>query len=129
MDSAAPRPDSLHIYVPNPDPPIARVRRRADTVFIGARTAVFVDGWFWHGCPVHATWPVANRDWWRTKLESNRRRNLNTTQTLSTAGWAIMRFWEHDSRSESAMQIEAIVRARVGNKSSPITSTPNHRIQ
>jgi DNA mismatch endonuclease (patch repair protein) len=26
---------------------------RPDLTFVGARLAVFVDGCFWHGCPVH----------------------------------------------------------------------------
>src|SRR5690242_1595504 len=35
--------------------PIASLRRTADLVFPRQRVAVFVDGCFWHGCPVHHT--------------------------------------------------------------------------
>ncbi|MBP7571520.1 MAG: very short patch repair endonuclease, partial [Acidobacteria bacterium] len=38
--------------------------------FVSARVAVFVDGCFWHGCPQHVTWPKANADWWRAKIEA-----------------------------------------------------------
>src|ERR1035437_1427304 len=31
---------------------------RPDFVFLKSRTAIFVDGCFWHGCPKHATWPT-----------------------------------------------------------------------
>src|SRR5687768_9395055 len=47
-------------------------RRRADLVFSTARVAVFVDGCFWHSCPLHATLPKANAAWWTAKLAANR---------------------------------------------------------
>ena len=33
--------------------PVPTLRRTADVVFGPSRVAVFVDGCFWHGCPVH----------------------------------------------------------------------------
>jgi DNA mismatch endonuclease (patch repair protein) len=47
------------------DMPIVGARRRADIVFTKAKIAVFVDGCFWHGCPLHGTWPKTNTEWWR----------------------------------------------------------------
>ncbi|MBP7483481.1 MAG: hypothetical protein KA788_13170, partial [Lacunisphaera sp.] len=38
---------------------------RPDFVFLKLRTAVFVDGCFWHGCPKHATQPKTNARFWR----------------------------------------------------------------
>src|SRR4051794_5078339 len=40
-----------------PDPTI---RCRADIVFPKSKVAVFVDGCFWHACPLHGTQPVTN---------------------------------------------------------------------
>src|SRR5512132_850639 len=54
--------------------PEPTIRRTADLVFTRARVAVFIDGCFWHGCPEHASWPKANADWWRAKIEANQRR-------------------------------------------------------
>ncbi len=34
-------------------PPLPGLRRTADVVFTRARLAVFIDGCFWHGCPLH----------------------------------------------------------------------------
>src|SRR4051794_39660164 len=31
-------------------------RLTADLVFRSARVVVFVDGCFWHGCPIHSRW-------------------------------------------------------------------------
>jgi DNA mismatch endonuclease (patch repair protein) len=68
---------------------------RPDFVFRRERIAVFVDGCFWHCCPKHSNLPVNNRDFWRPKLESNRRRDKLVTAALRKAGWRVVRLWEH----------------------------------
>ena len=40
--------------------PLQNLRRSADVVFRRARVAVFVDGCFWHSCPIHGSIPKAN---------------------------------------------------------------------
>lgn len=87
-------------------------RRRADLAFIAQRVAVFVDGCFWHGCPVHGTWPKANAAWWREKIEANIRRDRHTDDALTKAGWKVLRFWEHDDPAAAARRVERVVRAR-----------------
>ncbi len=63
---------------------------------IGPRVAIFVDGCFWHGCPKHGTWPLRNGAFWREKIEANRRRDRETDSFLRSAGWKVVRIWEHD---------------------------------
>lgn len=41
-----------------------RLPGRPDLTFVGARVVVFVDGCFWHGCPIHATRPATNTEFW-----------------------------------------------------------------
>jgi DNA mismatch endonuclease (patch repair protein) len=84
------------------DWPLPETRRRADLAFIRARVVVFVDGCFWHGCPVHGTWPKANANWWRTKILTNVRRDRDTDDRLRTMGWRVLRFWEHDPIDRAA---------------------------
>lgn len=90
--------------------PIRGVRRRADIVFRKARVAVYVDGCFWHCCPVHGTWPKANADWWREKLEANKARDADTDRKLRDVGWTPIRVWEHEDPQEAADRIEELVR-------------------
>jgi DNA mismatch endonuclease (patch repair protein) len=71
-------------------------RRRADIVFPRKRVAVFVDGCFWHSCPIHATAAKANADWWRDKLAQNRKRDRQMNDALAAAGWTVVRVWEHE---------------------------------
>jgi DNA mismatch endonuclease, patch repair protein len=86
------------------------LRVRVDIVFGPARVAVFVDGCFWHRCPLHATTPKANRDWWMEKLEVNVARDRRNDEELRARGWNVMRVWEHEDPAEAADRISRAVR-------------------
>ena len=92
--------------------PLPGMRSRADIVFGPSRVAVFVDGCFWHGCPEHMTWPKANADWWRTKIEANRERDRQTDERLVSAGWLPIRVWQHDDLGKRAREIARVVNRR-----------------
>ena len=101
--------------------PIAGMRRRADVVFRRARVAVYVDGCFWHACPLHGTKPKANGEWWAAKLQANRCRDAQTDDALAAAGWASVRVWEHDEPTEAAHWIGSLVRDRHSRLADPRT--------
>ncbi|WP_239154278.1 very short patch repair endonuclease [Amycolatopsis sp. FDAARGOS 1241] len=92
--------------------PVKGVRREADLVFGPARVAVFVDGCFWHGCPDHASWPKNNADFWRTKIETNRRRDADTDTRLADEGWLSVRIWEHETVADAAARVIKAVNER-----------------
>lgn len=81
-------------------------------MFGPARVAVYVDGCFWHGCPVHATWPRSNEAYWREKIYTNRLRDRDTDERLRAAGWEVVRVWEHEDMASAAERLEKIVRER-----------------
>ena len=89
-------------------------RRRADILFTKARIAVFVDGCFWHVCPIHATQPISNAEWWRSKLARNVLRDRETDDHLAAQGWTVLRFWEHEDMRSAAVQVAAVWGARRG---------------
>jgi DNA mismatch endonuclease, patch repair protein len=97
--------------------PMAR-RRRADLAFTRLKIAVFIDGCFWHSCPLHGTSPGRNSDYWLPKLSRNKARDAETTQMLTEAGWLVLRYWEHEPSSSVADSIETIVRRTRGMSSS-----------
>jgi DNA mismatch endonuclease (patch repair protein) len=85
-------------------------RRTADVVFPAARVAVFLDGCFWHGCPLHGTSPKNNAAWWRAKIDANIVRDRDTDARLMALSWTVVRIWEHEDFAEASDRIEAIVR-------------------
>lgn len=91
--------------------PVPGLRRRADIVFTRAHVAVFIDGCFWHGCPIHGTSPKRNGDYWGPKLAANVERDRDTDQQLEAAGWQVLRFWEHEGPEVTASRIESAVRS------------------
>lgn len=94
--------------------PLPAVRRTADLVFTRAKVAVFLDGCFWHGCPVHHTKSATNAAYWADKVDKNRARDHETDAMLKAAGWTAVRIWEHEDLREAALKIESVVRARRG---------------
>lgn len=92
--------------------PLPGLRRSADVAFPRRRVAVFVDGCFWHGCPVHGTWPKQNAEWWRAKIEANQRRDADTDRRLAEAGWLVIRVWQHEDAEAIAREIAVAVSAR-----------------
>nr|BFD84621.1 hypothetical protein StreXyl84_40220 [Streptomyces sp. Xyl84] len=104
----------LRYRVEYPVPGMAR--RRIDVAFTRAKVAVLIDGCFWHGCPEHATQPKANAEWWRTKLDRNMARDRETTEHLASAGWTVLRFWEHEDPEEVAARVRAAVERRLAER-------------
>lgn len=86
--------------------PVKGLRRRADLVFPRRRVAVYVDGCFWHSCPVHATKPRNNAQWWADKLAGNVARDRDTDERLAAEGWTVVRVWEHEAVVEAADRVE-----------------------
>lgn len=92
--------------------PIKELNRKADIVFRSAKIAVFVDGCFWHGCPIHGTQAKANAEFWKNKIEQNQRRDWDTNLQLKKAGWRVIRVWEHENPEKISNKIHRIVRQR-----------------
>lgn len=89
--------------------PIRGQRRRADLVFPRRRVAVYVDGCFWHRCPIHATDPKNNADWWAEKLAGNVARDRATDAALTAAGWQVVRIWEHEDPVCAADRVQTVL--------------------
>jgi DNA mismatch endonuclease, patch repair protein len=91
--------------------PLPNLRCEADVLFPRRKIAVFVDGCFWHGCPLHATRPVLHGEWWGRKLDRTIERDRTNGAVLAAAGWKVLRFWEHQSIDEMARRTEKLVRS------------------
>jgi len=85
--------------------PVPTLSRTADLVFSRARVAVFVDGCYWHGCPLHFRVPATNSSYWQAKIEGNRVRDVSTDRVLAENGWTVIRIWEHDPLAEATERV------------------------
>lgn len=96
-------------------------RVRPDIVFTRARVAVFVDGCYWHSCPMHATRPKRNAEFWAAKLDGTVTRDHATNAALNAAGWTVVRVWEHVATSTAADRVrDVVIDNRSGEPSSNI---------
>lgn len=66
-----------------------------DIFFPAQKLAVFVDGCFWHACPKCSSLPKIRSDFWKLKLEKNRKRDRKNTRLLRNLGFSVIRVWEH----------------------------------
>jgi DNA mismatch endonuclease (patch repair protein) len=75
---------------------------RPDFFFPSQKLVLFVDGCFWHSCPVCNRRVPSNReDFWRQKLDQNRRRDNRQHRQLRRQGYHVMRIWEHELKKPS----------------------------
>jgi DNA mismatch endonuclease (patch repair protein) len=93
------------------------VMGRPDIVFAARQVAVFVDGCFWHGCPLHSVKPKTNVSFWQNKLKRNIERDINVTARLNTEGWTIIRIWEHEIKDHLDSAVLRVVSVVTSSKS------------
>ncbi len=69
---------------------------KPDFVFQKQRVAMFVDGCFWHLCPIHSNMPKNNSEFWKQKLQGNKNRDGYVSKMLKRDQWLVIRVWEHE---------------------------------
>lgn len=74
-----------------------------DIVLPRYRTAVFVNGCFWHGhegCKEFVV-PKTNRGFWEEKIARNRERDQEAWRRLEAEGWHVVTVWECELKKEA----------------------------
>lgn len=82
---------------------------RPDIAFTKLRVAVFLDGCFWHCCPLHGQVPATNASYWSEKLRSNFERDRLQDRLLGEAGWRVVRIWEHEGAESAAAAVATVL--------------------
>lgn len=70
------------------------VKGHPDFVFPSKKTAIFVDGCFWHGHDCRNTRPKDNAEYWDRKRERNIQHDKEITELFMNRGWTVIRIWE-----------------------------------
>jgi DNA mismatch endonuclease (patch repair protein) len=74
---------------------------KPDIVFPKKKIAIFIDGCFWHKCPICFVKPKTRTEFWMKKIESNVKRDKIVKETLEKEGWIVLRFWEHEVKKST----------------------------
>lgn len=75
-----------------------------DILLLNSRVVIFIDGCFWHKCPVHFVQPKTRVEFWRSKIEGNVKRAREVTKTLKKKGFRVVRIWEHEFETQRYKQ-------------------------
>ena len=92
---------------------VKSVPGKPDIVMRKYRTAIFVNGCFWHGhegCKMFVL-PKTNTEFWQAKIEQNRTRDTRIYDELMLAGWQVIVLWQcnlNKQELETTMQSVAV---------------------
>lgn len=84
----------------------SRLPGHPDIVLRKYRTVIFVNGCFWHGhdnCKYYRL-PKTNVDFWRKKVERNKKRDVEEQRQLAVMGWHCIIIWECQLKPKVRMQ-------------------------
>lgn len=81
-----------------------------DVVSLRGRRAVFVDGDFWHGYRYPVWKKKIKSEFWRKKIEENRRRDRRNFRRLRRLGWKVLRVWGHEIQKQPAKTFDKVYR-------------------
>lgn len=78
----------------------AKLPGKPDIIFSKLKIIIFIDGCFWHRCPVHGVMPKTNKEFWKAKLNGNVKRDRKNDRVLKRLGWQVLRYWEHQVKTD-----------------------------
>ena len=88
---------------------VASIKGKPDIVFQKDKVCVFLDSNFWHGWYYPRWKHLLKNNFWREKIQNNRKRDRKTTAYLRENGWIVLRFWEHDIKQNSTKIVSHIM--------------------
>jgi len=99
---------------------VASLPGKPDIVLPKYRTVIFVNGCFWHGhegCK-YFVWPKNNAEFWKEKIQTNKKRDDDTSRMLAEMGWSVLTVWECQLKKDSIHNTFAELIDNIRNNSS-----------
>ena len=96
---------------------------KPDIVLSKLQKVIFVHGCFWHGhsCSRGARLPKTNVEYWKCKIDRNRKRDEQHLNDLASLGWRTLIVWECDLQSVALRRsIEQVIQAYLSMDPIPI---------
>lgn len=75
---------------------------KPDIVLKKYKTAIFINGCFWHGhedCK-YFVWPRTREEFWKEKIRNNIKRDNINIAKLTADGWKVIVIWECELKKE-----------------------------
>lgn len=86
----------------------SKVPGNPDIAIPSKKIAVFIHSDFWHGWRF-PQWKYKMSDYWKIKIENNRKRDKKNILKLRKEGWRTLTIWEHDLKKDKEKTINKIV--------------------
>jgi DNA mismatch endonuclease (patch repair protein) len=85
---------------------------KPDLVLSRHRTAIFVDGCFWHGhaCARNPKAPATNTSYWGPKIARTQQRDREADRALAAQGWQVIRLWECELNDDALDRLVRVIR-------------------
>ena len=94
-----------------------------DIVFRRKKVIIFIDSDFWHCNPKKFILPKTNVEYWKSKIERNKKKDKLVNKVLKKEGWKVLRFWESSIKRDKDKVVMKIIKAidcsERGQKTSP----------
>lgn len=90
---------------------------KPDLVLKKYRSVIFVHGCFWHGhegCKYFVV-PKTRKEWWLTKINTNRLKDLKNVLSLAERGWRVIEIWECELKDHADTSLHKIINELSGN--------------
>lgn len=89
---------------------LAKLPGKPDIVLSKYKAVIFVNGCFWHGhgCSIFK-WPSSRVDFWRQKIEDNRKRDVDILGALKIQGWRTLVVWECATKGKGKWLTEKLI--------------------
>jgi len=84
---------------------------KPDIVLKRFHAVIFVHGCFWHAHDCHLfKWPSTKKEFWHSKIEGNKSRDLENITTLKNSGWRILSIWECSMKGKTRLNEHELIK-------------------
>lgn len=91
---------------------VSRLPGKPDITLPKYKAVILVNGCFWHGhdCSLFK-WPSSRVDFWREKIEHNKKHDTESLEALKTLGWRTLIIWECATKGRGRLPVEKLLDA------------------
>ncbi len=83
---------------------------KPDIVLKKYKAVIFIHGCFWHKHNCHLfKWPKSNPNFWKKKISTNKKNDLQNINKLIESGWRITIIWECSLKGKGKPDFEELI--------------------